>query len=273
MRWPPYQHVIFDGDSTLTQVEGIDVLAAGAGKADEIERLTDLAMNGEIDLEDVYGERLAAISPSQADIGRIRHVYKDRVVPDAKMVIAILRKLGHDVYIVSGGLLEPVREFGIHLGVDPKNIRAVGVEYDQLVGEWWSHHQGEARYLDYGKGALAISEGKEQIVRELTGGANGRRVMVGDGTSDLLASEAVDLFIGYGGVAARPKVKAGAPVFLESLDLAPVLPLAAGPSALERLEETSYRAIFGHGISLAMEAAWNDPQLGGKFASAATVLR
>jgi phosphoserine phosphatase len=273
MRWPPYRHVIFDCDSTLTQVEGIDVLAAGAGKADEIERLTNLAMNGEIDLEDVYGERLLAISPSQTDIAGIRQVYKQQAVPDARMVIAILRELGHDVYVVSGGLLEPVREFGIHLGVDPDNIRAVGVEYDQLVGEWWSHHRGEARYLDYGKGALAISEGKEKIVRELTGDKHGRRVMVGDGTSDLLASEAVDLFIGYGGVAARPKVRAGAPVFIESLDLAPVLPLAAGPAALERLEETSYRAIFNHGISLALEASWNDRALADKFASAAKELR
>ncbi|MCC6606951.1 MAG: phosphoserine phosphatase, partial [Anaerolineae bacterium] len=32
MRWPPYKHVFFDCDSTLTTVEGIDVLAETAGK-------------------------------------------------------------------------------------------------------------------------------------------------------------------------------------------------------------------------------------------------
>ena len=50
MRWPPYRHVIFDCDSTLTKVEGIDILAEAAGKGDEVRRLTDAAMNGEIDL-------------------------------------------------------------------------------------------------------------------------------------------------------------------------------------------------------------------------------
>ena len=151
-------------------------------------------------------------------------------------MIAVLQHLGHEVYIISGGLEEPVREFGISLGVSADHIRAVGVEYDELVGAWWSHHQGqEAHYLDHSRGALAMSEGKAEIVHELLGGRPGTSLLVGDGTSDLLAGEAVDLFVGFGGVAARPKVEAGAPVFVRSPGLAPILPLAAGPSAMSRI--------------------------------------
>lgn len=268
MRWPPFEHVIFDCDSTLTQVEGIDVLAEAAGRSDSVQEMTDAAMRGEIDLEDVYGARLAAIQPNRDDIRALRQVYKDRAVPDASLVIATLQSLGHEIYVVSGGLTEPVTEFGVSLGIPKSNIRAVGIEYDQLAGSWWSAEATNGRYLDYGKGALAVSEGKRQIIKELIGDKPGKRILVGDGTSDLLAADAVDLFVGYGGVAVRPKVEQGSRVFLKELELAPLLPIAAGPSAGSRLEETAYRAIFGHGLALAVGAQWNDTKLGERFTAA-----
>ena len=262
--------MFFDCDSTLTAVEGIDVLAERAGRGDEVRRLTDAAMNGEMDLEDVYGERLAQINPSRADVLTVRQDYKDHAIADAAMVIAVLQHLGHETYIISGGLEEPVREFGISLGVPADHIRAVGVEYDELVGAWWSHHPGQqARYMDYGRGALAVSEGKAEIVEELIGGRPGASLLVGDGTSDLLAGEGVDLFVGYGGVVARPRVEAGAPVFVRSPGLAPILPLAAGPAAYARLEETSYRALFWEGMRQVREhTTFSRGSLGDTFAAA-----
>lgn len=274
MRWPPFRHIFFDCDSTLTAVEGIDVLAEQAGRSEEIRRLTDAAMNGEIDLEDVYGERLRQIHPTQAQVAGIRHVYKQNAIPDARLVVSLLQHLGHEVYIVSGGLEVPVREFGLWLGVPRSHIRAVGVEYDQLVGAWWSHHPGqESRYMDYGKGALAVSEGKAEIIQELLGGENGRSLLVGDGTSDMLASENLDLFVGYGSVAVRPRVRDGAPVFIEDGGLAPVLPLAAGPAAMTRLEETSYRALFWEGIQgVQTRSRFADRGLEAKFRGAVDAL-
>jgi phosphoserine phosphatase len=273
-RWPPYRHVFFDCDSTLTAVEGIDVLAEAAGRGDEVRRLTEAAMNGDMDLEDVYGERLAQIHPTRSEVMAVRQVYKDNAIADAAIVIAVLQHLGHETYIISGGLEEPVREFGIALGVPAGNIRAVGVEYDELVGAWWDHHQGrEARYLDYGRGALAISEGKAEIVRQLVGKQSGRSLLIGDGTSDLLAGEAVDLFVGFGGVVARPKVEAGAPVFIRSPGLAPVVPLAAGPGAFTRLEETSYRAVFWEGVERVKDStSFRSPDLAARFRAAASTV-
>jgi phosphoserine phosphatase len=270
MRWPPYRHVFFDCDSTLTTVEGIDVLAEQVGRGDEVRRLTEDAMNGKMDLEDVYGERLARINPTRAQIQGIRQVYKDNAVADARMVIAILQQLGHETYIISGGLEDPVRGFGTSLGVAADHIRAIGVEYDELVGTWWSPQEGrEARYLDYSRGGLAVSEGKKQIVRQMLGTQSGKSLLVGDGVSDLLAGEAVDLFVGFGGVAARPKVEAGSAVFIRSSGLAPVLPLAAGPSALARLREDSHRAVFREGIHQARDATtFADPSLAARFADA-----
>ncbi len=275
MRWPHYEHVFFDCDSTLTAVEGIDALAEVVGKKWRVEVLTQAAMNGDLDLEDVYEKRLRAVRPTRQQVRQIRQVYKRHTVEDAAAVIDILQSLGHQVYIISGGLAEPVMEFGLHLGVPRQNIRAVGVNYNQLSGRWWENYAGEERYLAYEEGALTVSEGKAQIVRELMGNQRGRTLLVGDGQSDLLAGTAVDppvinLFVGYGGVTTREHVLAAAPAFIHSHSLTPVLALAAGPAALLQLNKTEHQPIVQKTSNLIETGAitFNNEQLKTKFYSA-----
>ena len=243
MRWPHYDHIIFDCDSTLTTIEGIDVLAESAGKKWRVEVLTRAAMDGDLDLEDVYAKRLQAVRPTQAQIQAIRQRYKQTIVEDAQALINALQALGHQVYIISGGLAEPVAEFGVHLGVPRDHIRAVDVRYNELSGKWWQRQTpqdtDDKYYLTFTEGALTISDGKAEIVKQLVGGKNGRSLLIGDGSSDLLAGRAVDLFVGYGGVVARERVLAEAPVFIHSPSLAPLLALAIGPATLARLQTQS----------------------------------
>jgi phosphoserine phosphatase len=273
MRWPPFEDVFFDCDSTLTTVEGIDILAERLGKGREIRALTEAAMDGAVDLRAVYGRRLDAIGATRADVRALREVYKKHVVEDAAAVIATLQSLGHSVYVVSGGLLEPVMEFALWLGVSPRHVRAVGVDYDELSGDWWRRgdgdgSQGERRYLSYHAGALSESDGKAAIVREISGGAQRRRsLLVGDGVSDLLAQSAVDLFVGYGGVAIRGRVKEEAPVFFATTSLAPVLVLVAGPAGIERARDEAQARLFEKALRMVREGAlaFNDAAIGGKF--------
>ncbi|MFO7539579.1 MAG: HAD-IB family phosphatase [Chloroflexota bacterium] len=238
MRWPHYDHIIFDCDSTLTTIEGIDVLAESVGKKWRVEVLTRAAMDGELDLEEVYAKRLRAVRPTRGQIQAIRRRYKQNIVEDAATVIATLQMLGHQVYIISGGLAEPVEEFGVYLGVPRANIRAVDVRYNELSGKWWQRQEhypvSDEHYLSFAEGALTVSDGKAEIVQQLVGGKNGRSLLIGDGSSDLLAGRAVDLFVGYGGVTARRRVLAEAPAFIHSPSLAPLLALAAGPAVLAR---------------------------------------
>ena len=51
-------------------------------------------------------------------------------------------------------------------------------------------------------------------------------MLIGDGTSDLEARGAVDLFVGFGGIVARERVMAEADVCLLTGSLTPILPLA-----------------------------------------------
>lgn len=255
-RWTSYDLIFFDCDSTLSTIEGIDELAKLKGKEGRVGLLTDKAMNGDLDLADVYGKRLKAIRPTRGQLKAIEKRYIETEVEDAKDVIAALHFLGKKVFIISGGLVDAVRGFGRRLGVAPERIRAVELEYNALSGEWWRYHEPQAQheqtYLEYVEGPLTISSGKPDIINELTGEQHGRRFMIGDGSSDLATRDMVDLFVGYGGVVARDKVKDESDVFIASLSLAPVLPLATGTVGYAKVQNTRYKALFQKGIDLAL---------------------
>lgn len=255
-RWTSFDLIFFDCDSTLSTIEGIDELARLKGKEWRVGVLTEKAMNGDLDLAEVYGKRLQAIRPTRGQLKAIEERYWETIVPDAQAVIDALRFLGKQIFIISGGLAEPVRGFGKRLGVSPEHIRAVELEYNELSGDWWRYYEPQTQhhqtYLDYNEGPLTVSSGKPRIINELAGDKRGRRLMVGDGASDLATRSVVDLFVGFGGVVAREKVRDQSEVFVQSKSLAPILPLAAGSGGYNRVIGTPHQAIFEQGIALAL---------------------
>ncbi|MEZ4516871.1 MAG: HAD-IB family phosphatase [Chloroflexota bacterium] len=273
MRWPHFNHVFFDCDSTLTSVEGIDILAETAGKKWRVEQLTQAAMDGALPLEDVYAKRLQAVKPTRSQVQDIRRAYKRHVVEDASRVITALQAMGHHVYVISGGLAEPVEEFAVYLGIPRERVRAVGITYNELAGRWWEHtSERQHTYLDYQAGALTVSDGKANIVTELRGDQPGRALLIGDGSSDLMAGPAVDLFVGYGGVVTRQKVLAEAPVYIHSRSLAPLLPIAGGPAAMRMLQKwpMPYQTLATKATYLIRTGAltFQDEQLESRFRAA-----
>jgi phosphoserine phosphatase len=254
--WASFDLIFFDCDSTLSTIEGIDELARLKGKEWRVSVLTDKAMNGDLDLAQVYGKRLQAIRPTRGQLKEIEEMYWEHLVPDAEAVLAALHYLGKEVFIISGGLAEPVRGFGKRLGVPPEKIRAVELEYNQLAGDWWHYYEPQTQnthtYLDYQVGPLTVSSGKPTMVRELVAGRPGRKLMVGDGMSDLVARTEVDLFVGFGGVVSRAKVRDNAEAFIDSQSLSPILPIAVGPTGYQRVIGTAHQAVFDRGIELAL---------------------
>ena len=75
-----YSSVVLDVDSTLCGIEGIDWLAARRGPEAgvRIAELTDRAMNGELALDDVYGERLGVVRPTRDDLEALASAYEGR---------------------------------------------------------------------------------------------------------------------------------------------------------------------------------------------------
>ena len=256
--WSTYDLIFFDCDSTLSTIEGIDELARLKGKEGRVGLLTNKAMDGELDLADVYGKRLRAIKPTRAQLKAVEERYWETAAEDAPALIAALQALGKHVFIISGGLIDAVKGFGRRLGVEPARIRAVELEYNELSGRWWDYAEPGAQqaqtYLDYDEGPLTVSSGKAAIISELAGTLAGRRMMIGDGASDLAARSAVDLFVGYGGVVARDAVRAEAEIFLRCPSLAAILPLAAGRRGWDQLRGTAHERVYRKGILTARKS-------------------
>jgi phosphoserine phosphatase len=246
-----FQRVIFDCDSTLTCVEGIDELAALKGKTEHIAELTSRAMDGLVPLEQVYAARLELLRPTRAELTRVGRVYRRTLVPQAAETVAALQAAGVEVFIVSGGLKAAVIDLARFLKIPTANVFAVEVELDPFQGRWWDYvrhrYAGnpDERYLAFAPTPLAESSGKIVVVKTLRQGR--RTMMVGDGSTDLATVGTADLFVGFGGVARRQSVAEGADVFVEGPGLAAIVPLALSSSLARKLHGTTHEAVLRAG--------------------------
>lgn len=201
--------IIFDCDSTLSSIEGIDELARAKGPEvfSEVEALTNAAMNGEVALDQVFARRLEIIRPDLATCATVEQLYIDTVEPTATSTLTTLRNRGWAIVILSGGfkrLIEPLAAF-----LEINRIEAVPLELDEA-----------GNYISFDNTyPTTYNGGKPEIIRQLKEEYSPEKIiMVGDGVSDLETQSEVDSFIGYGGYTPREKVKAGADHFIYKLD-------------------------------------------------------
>lgn len=204
-----FRCVIFDCDSTLVKIEGIDELAGT--RREEVQRLTDRAMEGSVALEEVYGRRLHLITPTRQQVEEIGRAYVDALVDDARETVAELHRLGVEVRVISGGLLPPVLAVAEELGIPSDRVAAVGIEFDE-----------QGRYLAFDSASpLARSGGKRDLIASWS--LPRPALMVGDGVTDLEARPAVDAFAAFAGVVHRPQVVDAADFVISGPSLKPVL--------------------------------------------------
>jgi phosphoserine phosphatase len=200
---PKFAAVCFDCDSTLTRIEGIDELARRSGRDAEIAPLTAAAMDGTLSIEDVYARRLEIVRPDRDALEWLGERYVEELVDGACETVAALQRLGKSVYVVSGGLLQPVTKLAEALSIAPDNVRAVAVHLDSS-----GHYQG----FDTNS-PLARSDGKAEICRALAT-RHGPIAMIGDGVTDLAARSSGAYVVGFGGVAHRKVMAEGADAFV-----------------------------------------------------------
>jgi phosphoserine phosphatase len=200
MTQPKYRLVLFDVDSTLVTIEGIDILAEGNA---EVARLTEAAMNGEIPLEEVYARRLQMIRPTRAAVDALAQRYLQSIVKGAEETIDQLRRAGVIMHLVTAGIEQAVLPLAEKLGVS--DVHAVRLRF-----------AGDA-YEGFEPSFLTRTGGKELVIRDIRARMKGKAAMIGDGASDLEAKPAVDLFIGFGGVHIRPRVRENADVFVTEM--------------------------------------------------------
>lgn len=206
-----FRTVIFDCDSTLSAIEGIEELAAA--HREEIARLTDLAMQGTVPLEEVYGRRLDLIRPSRAEVERIGALYVTHLVPGARETVRELQARGVVVQVLSGGVLPAVRVVAAALGIPAARVAAVDLHFDAT-----------GAYRDFDRASpLARAGGKRHWVEQQGHALPRPSLLVGDGATDLEARPAVDCFAAFTGVVHRDPVVRGADVTLPGPSLTAVL--------------------------------------------------
>ncbi len=211
-----YRFVFFDVDSTLVTIEGIDVLANGNP---EIVRLTDAAMNGEIPLDEVYGRRLEIIRPTLRDVEALGERYTQSLVDGVEETISTLQSLNVDVHLVTAGIAQAIAPLAHKLNIPSRAVHAVTLKFDD-----------EGNYLDFDRRSfLTKTGGKELVVRAILTRSKGKSAFIGDGVSDLETKPAVSLFIGFGGVHTRARVKDNATVYVSEPTMAAVLPYLIEP--------------------------------------------
>lgn len=206
--------IVFDCDSTLSAIEGIDELgrAGGPEMFARIEAMTNDAMNGKLPVEAVFGERLRIIQPKASDVAVVGQKYIDTVEPTAIDTLKKLRAAGWTPIILSGGFRNAIRPLADFLGIE--RVEAVDLFFD-TAGNYTGFDESYP---------TTRSGGKPEVIRALKRELSPARVvMVGDGVSDLETKPEVDLFIGFGRYAAREKVRAGAHRFVDALAEIPAL--------------------------------------------------
>ncbi len=177
--------IVIDVDSTLIQGEVIELLAAHSGHRDEVARVTERAMRGELDFEASLRDRVALLKGIPASA--LDEVYDALVLaPGARTLVRILRRLGYRFALVSGGFSQITDRLAADLGIHYSRANELEIVDGLLTG----------RII----GDVVDRAGKADALRyfaEQVGVPVESVVAIGDGANDLDMLEVAGLGIAY----------------------------------------------------------------------------
>ncbi len=186
--------LIVDFDSTLITRESLEEVLARARPdlAEEIREITAMGMDGRIGFKESVEKRLALARPTRAQVEALGREAIAWITPGMEGAWG-----AHEVWIVSGGLLEAVLPVAARLMIPPERVLATG-----------------ARWSPEGDLLGAEIRDKPDQLRPHAATMKRPRILVGDGMTDYEPFRAglVDHFIAFTANVRRPSVVAtGAP--------------------------------------------------------------
>jgi len=187
--------IVMDVDSTLIDGEVIEMIAAHAGCEEEVARVTEAAMRGELDFEESLRARVKLLAGVPA--AALDEVYANlHLNPGARTMVRTLRRLGYRFAIVSGGFSQITDRLAADLGIHYARANELeivdGLLTGNVVGEVVDR-AGKARALREFAAELGLSEAST--------------VAIGDGANDLDMLAAAGLGVAYN---AKPAVRSAA---------------------------------------------------------------
>ena len=163
----------FDMDSTLIEGEVIDELAKLAGVADEVVKVTESAMRGEMEFQESFRRRVALLRGLPET--RVRELLDTiPLVQGAEQLIGTLKMLGYKTAILSGGFNFFAQHLQRRLGIDYVFANDLCIAEGAVTGEVRTPIVDGAR--------------KAELLRQIARQENislDQVVAVGDGANDL----------------------------------------------------------------------------------------
>ena len=165
--------IVMDVDSTLIAAEVIDLLAARAGCAEQVAKITASAMHGEVDYATSLRERVALLAGLDTRV--LDEVRREvTLAPGARTLIKTLRHLGFRCGIVSGGFSQLTDALAADLGLDYVAANTLEIAGGKLTGKL------TGPVIDRAGKAAALRQFAERAGVPLS-----QTVAVGDGANDL----------------------------------------------------------------------------------------
>lgn len=200
--------ICFDMDSTLIQTECIDQLAERAGVGDQVRKITEEAMRGEIDFRESFTRRVGLLKGLDASVMEdiAEHL---PITEGVGRMMEVLKRAGFKTAILSGGFTY----FGEYLrrkfGFDYVYANELEVADGKLTG----------RYV----GDVVDGRRKAELLRLIAQVENvniAQTIAVGDGANDLPMLSEAGLGIAFH---AKPRVVASAEQSINTIGLDGVL--------------------------------------------------
>lgn len=185
--------LIMDVDSTLIQQEVIELLAAHAGKREEVTAVTEAAMRGELDFTQSLHARVAVLAGLPVDV--VDAVRAEvRLSLGAAELVSAFKAAGHVVAVVSGGFNQILRPIAGELDLDYWQANELEIVDGVLTGKVL--------------GDVVDRAAKEKYLRQWAAAERidvAHTIAVGDGANDLDMLGAAGIGVAFN---AKPAVRA-----------------------------------------------------------------
>ncbi|MDX1364011.1 phosphoglycerate dehydrogenase [Arenibacter latericius] len=207
---------VFDFDSTLTRVEGLDVLAEITlkGRSDkdeiieEIQKITNLGIDGDISFTESLEKRIKLLNAHKDDLVELVDLLRHKISKSIESNKEFFETYSDDIYVISAGF----KEF-----IDPI-VAAYNIPADRVYANTFKFDE-DGNIIGFDEdNVLSSHNGKIECLKNL--GLQGEVQVIGDGYSDYVMREAgiADKFFAYTENVHREKAAKNADYITPNLD-------------------------------------------------------